>query len=315
MTQIPRVDVAGVGLNATDTVIPVPHFPELGSKVEIHSANALLGGQVATAMAACQQWGLRTRYVGKVGEDHFAKLHRAEFERLGVEAHAFVAPGCNSQQAFILVDPSGERTVLWKRDSRLTLLPEELQREWIVNSRVLHLDGHDMAAATQAAQWARAAGVPVVADLDDLYPGYEGLLPNIDFLITSRDIPERLTHESDLRKSLPLVAQRYGCKLAAATLGSDGVLAWDGEQLYYAPAYWVEPVDTTGAGDIFHAGFIYGFLKGWPLQRQLEFACAAAALNCMGVGARGGIQPIKNIEELMASGKLHVAAFEVVSSG
>jgi len=309
MENIPKVDVVGVGLNATDTLIPVPHFPESGSKVEVHSANTLLGGQVATAMAACRQWGLRTRYVGKLGEDHAAALHRAEFQRLGVEAHLFTAPGCPSQQAFILVDPSGERTVLWKRDARLTLLPEELDREWILNARVLHLDGHDTAAATQAAQWARAAGIPVVADLDDLYPGYEALLPNIDFLITSRDIPARLTKEQNLRLSLPQVARRYGCRLTAATLGNEGVLAWDGERLHYVSAYRVEPVDTTGAGDIFHAGFIYGLLQGWPLQRQLEFACAAAALNCAAVGARGGIQPVEKIEQFMLDAAKHPAAF------
>ncbi|MGB9430980.1 MAG: carbohydrate kinase family protein [Candidatus Acidiferrum sp.] len=309
MADIPKVDVVGVGLNATDTLIPVPHFPKSGSKVEIHSANALLGGQVASAMAACQQWGLRTRYVGKLGEDHAALLHRTEFERLGVETHLFTARKCPSQQAFILVDPSGERTVLWKRDPRLSLLPEEINRAWIVNARALHLDGHDTNAAAQAAQWAREEGIPVVADLDDLYPSYESLLPNIDFLITSRDIPTRLTNESDLRHSLPQVHKRYGCRLAAATLGQDGVLAWDGGRFHYAAAYCVEPVDTTGAGDTFHAGFIYGFLQGWSLQHQLEFACAAAALNCTAVGARGGIQPVEKIEQFLNKTPKHPAAF------
>lgn len=309
MTTVNKVDVVGVGLNATDTLIPVPHHPERGSKVEIHSANALLGGQVASAMAACQQWGLRTRYVGKLGEDHAATLHRAEFARLGVETRLFTAPGCSSQQAFILVDPTGERTVLWKRDSRLTLDPDELDREWILNARALHLDGHDTAAATRAAEWARAADIPVVADLDDLYPGYPSLLPNIDFLITSRDIPARLTNKPDLHTSLPEVARRYGCQLAAATLGHEGVLAWVNDRFHYAPAYQVEPVDTTGAGDTFHAGFIYGFLQGWPLQRQLEFACAAAALNCTAVGARGGIQPVERIEKFMSEAARNPAIF------
>jgi sulfofructose kinase len=308
--KIPKVDVVGIGLNATDTHIPVPHFPESGSKVEIHSANALLGGQVATAMVACQRWGLRTRYVGKVGQDHAAALHRAEFERMGVETHLFAAHDCPSQQAFILVEPTGERTVLWKRDLRLTLLPEELDCDWIVNARVLHLDGHDTAAATLAAQWARNAGIPVVADLDDLYAGYEALLLNIDFLITSRDIPARLSGDQDLYDSLPRIARRYGCRLAAATLGQEGVLAWDGKRFHYASAYCIDAVDTTGAGDIFHAGFIYGLAQSWPIQRQLEFACAAAALNCTAIGARGGIQSIENIEGVMAAGKRHAAAFE-----
>ncbi len=309
MTSIPQVDVVGVGLNATDTLIPVPHFPMSGEKVEIRSANAMLGGQTASAMAACQQWGLRTRYVGKIGDDIHGEMHRAEFARIGVEAHLFTAPGCPSQQAFILVDPRGERTVLWKRDSRLTLLRDELQRAWIISARILLLDGHDTEVATQAAQWAHSAGVPVVADLDDLYEGYEKLLPNIDYLITSRDIPSRLTTESDLRESLPKVALRYHCKLAAATLGNEGVLAWDGERFVYAPAYRVEVADTTGAGDTFHAGFIYGFLQRWELQRQLEFACAAAALNCTAVGARGGIESVGEIQKLMAESARHTSAF------
>jgi sulfofructose kinase len=305
MTNSPKVDVVGVGLNATDTLIPLPQYPARGSKVAFRDAYVLPGGQVATAIAACQQWGLRTRYVGKVGDDHAARLHREEFARLGVEAHLLTAKGCKSQQAFIIVDDTGERTVLWKRDPRLTLRPEELQREWIVEARALHVDGHDTAAAAVAAGWARAAGVPVIADLDELYPGVEALLQNLDYFVASRDIPGRITGQADLRKSLPVVHQRYGFRLTAATLGEEGVLAWDGTSFHYAAAYCIEVVDTIGAGDIFHAGFIYGLLQGWPLQRQLDFGCAAAALNCAGVGARGGIQLVAPIEELMATGARH----------
>jgi len=309
-----KVDLVGVGLNATDTLIPVAHYPARGSKVEIRPTRTLPGGQVATAVVACQQWGLRTRYAGKVGEDSAAELHAAEFARLGVEAHLVSAPGCTSQQAFILVDDSGERTVLWRRDPRLTLHPEELQREWIVQSRALHLDGHDTAAATQAAAWARAAAVPVIADLDELYPGVEALLPNVDYLITSRDIPGRLsgsdlTDREDLQQSLPAVHSRFGCRLTAATLGQDGVLAWDGDQFHYARAFRVDTVDTTGAGDIFHAGFIFGLLQGWPIQQQLDFACAAAALNCTAVGARGGIHSVAEIERLIRIGPRCSEAF------
>jgi sulfofructose kinase len=304
-----KVDLVGVGLNATDTMIRLPHYPALGSKIEFRSADVLPGGQVATAVAACAQWGLRTRYVGKVGDDSAAAIHRAEFGRLGVEAHLVTAAGCASQQAVILVDDAGERTVLWKRDNGLTLQPDELQREWISGARALHVDGHDTAAAVVAAGWARAAGIPVIADLDDLYPGVEALLGKIDYLITSRDIPGRLTGDSDLRKSLPAVRSRYGCRLTAATLGHEGVLAWDGSHFHYAAAFRVQSLDTTGAGDIFHAGFIYGLLRDWPLPRQLDFACAAAALNCTAAGARGGIQALEDIEKLIGAGPRHPAAF------
>src|SRR6266849_1443133 len=311
MSAISRVDVVGVGLNATDTLIPVQHYPSSGSKVEFRSANVLPGGQVATAMVACQSWGLRTRYVGKVGDDLAATLHRSEFANHGVETHLLTAAGCPSQQAFILVDDAGERTVLWKRDDRLALQPGDLQRDWILEARALHLDGHDTAAATIAATWARQAGIPVIADLDELYPGVDALLPLIDYLITSRDIPGRISGESDLCKSLPLVRAKYGARLTAATLGHEGVLAYDGARFHYAPAFRVQTTDTTGAGDIFHAGFIYGLLQDWPLQRQLEFACAAAALNCTGVGARGSIQSVESIERLMADGARHASVYDI----
>jgi sulfofructose kinase len=310
MPHSPKLDVVGVGLNATDTFIPVAHYPARGSKVEFRSAQVLPGGQVATAMIACQQWGLRTRYVGKVGDDHAAALHRAEFARAGVEARLFTAHGCPSQQAFILVDDSGERTVLWKRDDRLTLRPEELRQDWIVNARALHVDGHDTAAAAAAAGWARAANIPVIADVDDLYPGVETLLKSVDYLITSRDIPGRLMQEPDLKKSLPALQKRFGSRLTAATLGEEGVLAWDGSQFHYAPAFRIDPIDTTGAGDIFHAAFIYALLQGWPLPRQLDFACAAAALNCTALGARAGIQAVPAIEHLIATGPRHARAYE-----
>jgi sulfofructose kinase len=309
MTNSAGVDLVGVGLNAVDTLIPLPHYPVLGSKVEFRSANILPGGQVASAVIACQQWGLRTRYVGKVGEDRLADIHRAEFAKAGVETHLFTAQGCASQQAFILVDDTGERTVLWKRDTNLALRPEELKQEWIVDARALHVDGHDTAAAIQAATWARASGVPVIADLDEVYPGVQGLLGSVDYLITSRDIPGRLTGEENLRAALQALQTRYGSRLTAATLGHEGVIAWDGSQFHYAAAFRVESVDTTGAGDIFHAGFIYGLLQGWPLARQLTFACAAAALNCKAIGARGGIQSVKTIENLITTG----ARYERVS--
>lgn len=314
MTTSPKVDLVGVGLNATDTLIALAAHPAPGSKVEFRSSSVLPGGQVASAVMACRRWGLRTRYVGKLGDDMGARIHREEFASAGVETQIISVPGCASQQAVILVDSQGERTVLWQRDQQLGLRPEELDRDWIVTARALHVDGYDTAAATIAAGWARAAGIPVIADLDDTYSGVEALLENIDYAIVSRDVPSRLLGEEDLEKSLPLMQRRYGCTLTAATLGQDGVLAWDGKQFHYAPAYQVAAVDTTGAGDTFHAGFIYGLLQGWPLQRRLDFACAAAALNCMGVGARGGIQPVEVIENLMATGARYEPVFDLANT-
>jgi sugar/nucleoside kinase (ribokinase family) len=301
VTELPQVDVVGVGLNATDTLIPLPAYPKRGSKLEYSTASVMPGGQVATTVVACQTWGLRTRYVGKLGDDDAARLHERAFERLGVDARLIKVPGGVSPQSLILVDAGGERTVLCRRDEHMTLRPEELRREWVVNARLLHVDGHDTAAATLAASWAHSAGIPAVADLDETYPGVEDLIANIDYLIVSKDFPCRLMHEPNLERALRKMQSRYECRLSAATLGEDGVLAWDGKQLLHSAAYRVPVVDTTGAGDVFRAGFIYGLMQDWPLERQLDFSCAAAAMNCMAQGARGGIKPVGAIEELMAA--------------
>lgn len=306
------VDVVGVGLNATDTLICLPHFPAFDSKVEFLSAEVLPGGQVASAMVACAEWGLRARYIGKVGDDSAAQMQFAELVRAGVEARLISVPQCASQSAFILVDEkSGERTILWRRDPRLALRPDELQREWIVSARALHVDGHDTAAAAQAALWAREAGIPVTADVDNLYPGMEDLLANVDYLMASRDFPAKLTGDADLQKSLPTIQQRFGNRLVGVTLGRVGALAWDGSRFLPCPGYAVNAVDTTGAGDIFHGAFVYGLLQDWPMERVLEFSCAAAALNCTALGARGGIKPVEEIERLMREGQRTVAPHEV----
>jgi sulfofructose kinase len=296
---LPRADVVGVGINATDTIIRLPHFPTPDSKVELLSAERKPGGQVASAIVACQRWGLSTRYVGKIGDDIAGQLHIDEMKREGIDAHWIVAPGTMSQSSYILVDEqSGERTVLWKRDSRIALCPENLQRGWIAGTRALLVDGHDTDAATQAARWAREEGIPVVGDFDNRYPCVEALLEFVDFTIASKDFPERLIGEKDLLKSLPRILRRFKCRLTAATLGSLGVLAWDGRRFLQCPGFRVHAVDTTGAGDIFHGAFLYGLAGGRPLEAILDFSCAAAALNCTAPGARGHIATLEEIAAL-----------------
>jgi sulfofructose kinase len=309
-TSWPLVDVVGVGLNATDTVIQLPHFPAFNSKVEFISATLLQGGQVASAMVACQRWGLHTRYIGKVGDDPAGELQAAAFVKEGVEAHLTIAPSATSQTSFILVDrTTGERTVLWNRDDRVALQPDDLKREMIVAARALLVDGHDTAAAACAARWAREAGIPVTGDFDNLYSGVEVLLEDTDFVISSREFPTRITGEQDLLKSLPAIQRRFNNRMVGATLGTDGVLVWDGNEFHYCSAFRVAAVDTTGAGDVFHAAFVYGLLAGWPIEEQLRFSCAAAGLNCKAIGARGGIASLAEIRTQMREGATYRDAY------
>jgi len=303
-------DILGVGLNATDTLIRLPHFPAFNSKVEFRVSEVLPGGQVATAVTACARWGLTARYVGKIGDDDSGKLQQAEMRRAGIDAHWVVVPNCQSQSSFILVDEaSGERTVLWKRDPRLELLPAELPTDWVRQGRLLHVDGHDCAAAATAARIARANRIPVTADLDNRYPGVEALLEDVDYAVTSKEFPGRVTGEDDLFISLPAIASRFGCRVTAATLGEDGVLAWDGSAFLYSPAFDVRPLDTTGTGDVFHAAFAFALLRGDTLPNSLEFSNAAAGLSCLGLGARGGIRSLPEVERFARECPRHPPAY------
>jgi len=303
-------DVVGVGINATDTVIRLPCFPEFNTKLELSSAAVLPGGQVATALIACSKWGLSARYVGSIGDDAAGELQEKSIQNAGIEAQFAHVKNCSSQFSFILVDSqSGERTILWKRDPRLTLQAQHLKKNWILNSRVLLVDGHDTGAAARAAKWARSANIPVVADVDNVYPGLEALLKQTGHLFASREFPARILNESNLLIALPQIAERYGCTVTGVTLGRLGALAWDGSRFQYSRGFDVRAADTTGAGDVFHAGIVYGILRRWPLQETLEFSCAAAALNCTAFGARGGIKSLREIRNFMKHSKRSEPAF------
>lgn len=295
--------VVGVGINALDTIVRLPHFPRPDSKIELISAKEMPGGQVANAIVACRRWGLRARYIGKIGDDAAGGRQVEEMKRERVDARWIVARGRRSQFSFILVDEtSGERTVLWNRDRRIALRPTDLKREWIRGAKALIVDGHDTRAAALAARWAREDGIPVVGDFDNLYPGVKALLEYVDYPITSKDFPNRLTGERNLLKSLPLIHGKFKCRLTAATLGSAGVLGWDGTRFLLHAAFKIRAVDTTGAGDIFHGAFTYGLVSGWPIEEILEFSCVAAGLNCAVPGARGGIASLRKIEAVRRRG-------------
>ena len=302
------LDVVGLGLNATDTVLIVRHFPALGGKERVLSSSMHPGGQVATALVTCQRLGLRTRYIGKVGDDEGGKIQLTSLKHEGVDVrYTRVVPDTPNQYGQIFVDQStGERTVFWDRDARLAVSPEELTESAITAARVLHLDGCDVEACLQAAKWARRARIPVVADLDTVYKRVESLFPYIDYLIASTKFLPTLTGQADPFRVLEYTANEYKMKAPGMTLGRDGALIYQGGQFHYSPGFVVETVDTTGAGDVFHGSFIYGLLAGWKIARVLDFANAMAALNCTALGARGGIKTQAEAERLMASGARHI---------
>ncbi len=303
-----RVHVVGLGLNATDTVIRVREFPALGGKEKLLSSTIQAGGQVATALVTCQRLGLRTRYIGKIGDDSPGKFQLASLKREGVDVrYTRVARDTPNQLAYIIVDQkTGERTVFWDRDPKLAVTARELEPSAICSAKVLHLDGCDVEACCEAARWAKASGIPVVADLDTVYKKVERLFPLIDYLIASANFLPAFTGDDDPFRVLEYMVREFGISTPGMTLGRDGALVYSQRRYCYSPGFVIETVDTTGAGDVFHGAFIYGLLAGWDLQRNLDFSNAMAALNCTKLGARGGIATRAAAEKLIATGRRHV---------
>ncbi len=304
---IKRVDVVGLGLNATDTVVMVREFPALGSKERVVGVSRQAGGQVATALVTCRRLGLSARYIGKVGDDEAGRfqLQSLQRERLDLR-YTRVARRTPNQLAYIIVDQAtGERTVFWDRDPGLAISPSELVPEAISTARLLHLDGCDVEAAIQAARWARHEGIPVVADLDTVYKKVENLFPLIDYLIASANFLPAVTGHDDPFQVLEYMAREYRIRAPGMTLGRDGALVYWQGRFHYSPAFVVETVDTTGAGDVFHGAFVYGVLRGWEMDRILDFSNALAGLNCTALGARGGIRSEREAAKLMANGARH----------
>jgi sulfofructose kinase len=303
--EIPRdkpFDAVALGLNAADHLIVVPHYPAFNTKVPFLSHTLAPGGQCATAMVALARLGLRTRYIGKVGSDDLGKFQIRSLQSEGVESSGVkIVDGADSQTAFIIVDEStGERTVIWHRDERLMISPNEVDEAAIASGRILLVDGHNVAASIAAARYARDAGIPTVLDIDNIYEGLERLLPLIDFLISSSTFPSRMTGESDLKTALKKLSEKTGSFFLAATLGREGVLAYFHGEYIHSPAFEVDCRDTTGAGDAFHGGFIYGVLAGFSAEETLRFANAVAGMKCQAIGARTSLPSLDEVNKLLS---------------
>ncbi len=300
-----RWDVVGVGANAVDLVNVVPVYPQPqgpSSKARVGHRVLACGGQTANAMATCAAFGLRAAYAGATGSDEHGRLVREALAARGVDAANVVTRVAANQFAVIILDESsGERVILWDRDTGLLLDDEEIPAEAIRESRLLHVDDVDGRAAIRAAAVVREAGVVATSDIDSADCHTNDLIAAVDVPIFDEHLPVRLTGAPDTESALRDLRRRHG-GLLCATLGARGAVALDGDRLYRSPGFAVRAVDTTGAGDVFRGGFIYALLQGWPTEGVLDFANAAAAISCTRIGAMNGIPTLDEVRAMMRSG-------------
>jgi sulfofructose kinase len=291
-------DVAGFGTNAVDFLIRVPRYPEFGSKVELSEYFQAAGGEVATTMVGLARLGLRTAYAGRFGDDDAGSYGIATLTDDGVDTvYVERVSGARTQIAFIVIDEStGERTVIWQRDARLSYKADEAPLTLAGDARVLHLTPHDTRACIAMARAARAAGTIVSIDIDNVFDGVDELLGHVDILIASAEFPRRFLGMSEPRAALRELHSRFGCGMTGVTLGAEGSLLLAGVDSFVESSGYAVPggcMDTTGAGDAFRVGLIYGMLSEASVEDAAQMANAVAALKCREIGARTAL-PRKN---------------------
>jgi sulfofructose kinase len=297
-----RWDLVGLGANSIDFVSVVPAFPRpegWHSKMRIRRHLVSPGGQAATTVAACARFGLRAKYVGAVGSDENGGRVRDALDRLGLDTSGLVQQDGRNQYAVIVIDEqTGERAVLWDRDDALRLRPEDVPLDVIGSARLLHVDDVDQEAAIRAARHARSLGLPVTSDLDRMTDRTEELVLSVSDAIFADGLPEQLTGERDHERALRKLRMRHD-GLLVVTVGRRGAVALDGDRFLVSPGFVVDAADTTGSGDVFRAGFIYGRLHGWSTDRVLRLANAAAAVACTRVGAMASIPTLDEVLALV----------------
>jgi len=297
-------DAVGVGAPTLDELLLLDDYPAVGSeraiRVRTHSVQG--GGPAATAMAAAARLGLRTGFVGKVGDDDRGRQIRAGLIDAGVDVSRLgVAAGGRSTLSVVCVHAAtGERNFLIHADPDVGLAPDDLDRDYIAAAKVLLVDSFSPAALT-AARWAKAAGRRVVLDAAGAPERGEGLdefLALTDVLIGSRPFGAGFLGRDDPPAAAEAL-RRAGPDVAIVSAGADGAWVAAAGESFHQPACRVEVVDTTGAGDVFHGAFIVGLIESWPLPRTAAFASAAGAIICRTLGGRAGLPARNEVLRLM----------------
>ena len=294
--------VTGIGQCCWDYLGVIDSYPEADSKVEIQDWQEQGGGPVATALVALTRLGVSCSFFGIVGDDDRGEMIRQAFLAENVAVDGLITRRqASSQLAFIAVErTSDNRTIFWKRPTGEPLRPDELGSNFLDGTDFLHLDGLMGEVSLYAARKARARRIPAMVDAGRMRPGMLELARNCDYVVASgqfaRDInPAWENNLQDFMKELAAL----GLPMVTVTQGERGSIAFSHGEIMRIPAFPVQAVDTTGAGDVFHGGYIYGLLQGWELCKTVRFASAMAALKCTRIGGRDGIPHLSEIRQFL----------------
>jgi len=301
--MIISMKVTGIGQCALDHLFAMDSFPELDTKKEIESWTISGGGPVATALVSLSRLGIMCYFYGIVGDDEAGRKISESLRSENININGLVTrQRSDSQVAFIAVEKeNGRRTIFWKRPSSRPLDPHELPDDFLDNSDFLLVDGLMAEASLYSARKAKAKNIPVMLDAGRVREGMLELARLCDYVVGSEEFAKGLFRDD--RPFDPEEAVMYmkslGPKAVTITLGESGSITAAGDELFHTPAFKVEVLDTTGAGDVFHGGYIYGILQKWDITETVRFASGFAALKCRKLGGRAGIPKLEEVKALM----------------
>ena len=290
--------VVGLGQCCLDILGQTNSYPELDQKTELDSLLVQGGGPVATALVTLARLGVPVAIVGAVGDDEFGRqIHQGLVDERVDCTYLVQSSGASSQVAFISVDDDGRRNIFWHRGTATLSVPKLFQTLLSDSVRILHLDGLHLEPAITAAEMARSLNVVTVLDAGTFRPGMEKLLPLIDHLVVSEKFARQVNDDPEV--ALKQLAD-YRAEAITITLGNAGSLSMSTDgQIFRQPAFAVDVVDTTGCGDVFHGGYIYGLLQNWSLPEIVRFAAACAALKTRSLGGRTEIPALHEVESFL----------------
>ena len=296
-----KTDFVGLGFCSNDYLALLPEIP-IDGKVQMLEHLVQGGGPAATATVAAARLGVSTAFCGTVGDDEPGKWIKRDFEAEKVDTrHLVMRRGRTSPIAYCWIDqPTGKRSVAWTRGDLPELKGEEVNLELVRNAKILHLDGHNPAAALTAAKEARRNNIPVLLDAGTLRDGVRELLPYVTILIASELFARQYSGEDDLKKAIFKLAE-VGAEVTGVTMGKEGSMTLDNGKILHCPAFRIDPVDTTGAGDVYHAGFGVRYLETHDLMDCMRFASAVSAIKCLKLGGRAGIPTRAQVDEFLKS--------------
>jgi len=299
--DLPRhtpLDVLCVGHASYDLVFSVSRHPLADEKIFAEDFLACGGGPAANAAVIVARLGLNSAFAGYLGNDLYGDSHTLEFAQEGVDTRWLVRGANPTPLSAVLVKPDGARALVnYKGETRA--LPKDAIDFSAARPKVILFDGHEPHISLPLALKARAGGIPTVLDAGSLHEGTAALMDKVDYLVASEKFAGQWLGCADAQAALDGLV-----RLAPAvviTLGEWG-LVWRKAGVSGAlPAFPIQAVDTTGAGDALHGAFAAGLAAGMGWDGLLRYASAAGAWCCGRAGARPGLARREELNAFLAA--------------